>query len=892
MAKDYRLVPAGLWTAPASTKAPNGALLEALNVVSRRPGLVEPRPGFKHSVLYWGEDGPGADVERLHSYAGHLIAQFRSSSALIWDTDFEDPVVLDQDYFDTAEVRKNLYLPAPAGLHKITGLNTAATRAGAPTPAVLVTGVSNGVAVEVGMYVAYRVLTMRKDANGVEVRSAVSGRTIITATSADRQISLKILLATSADFRVGDTIEVYRTVNETTTTPTDELFLAGTFELDAGDLTAGYLDVIDNVPDEELGVALYTNPNQEGIEATHLPLPAAKTMRLFNKSLFLGNLTFPAAQTFNYTPLLTGFATGVQVGVRTLAGGSYTNGSPTVTVTDSSLYKVGQIVDAADAEGDWSGTGYVRITAIPNGTTLTMSHNWAGSTGAATRAVVDSIRIGSEYFPAYKFSALLAAVRGYDLQDVAQGAASPAGSTVVSIDAISDNTDSVTVFDSSRKSFRLTGLTPNQTAPQIWATNGAAYEPVLPEPTVGTGYSLPVERLVNGVMWSNPGEPEHFKAVNIERVGHDADKLMALRTGVRGVICFKTDGAYIVTGVDANTGFRVDELDKSVRMLYPAACAELGTKVYVWGDLGVFECDENGCTNISHPSISDLLIGLQREIGVGNEATPGVWMAANRKDGEVMLSIPQGGIAAYGTQLFVFNQGRAVWTRWFEGESLRHGIEHSDGLLYLQRATTTYKERALTDGQLYASDLENAAVTITAVDTPGTGITIAGGSGWTPAVGDLLLRAGTYALVVAITDATHFEVERALTTGAATAYDGFSAVVTPIAGASSDPGELKTFGEGAVWFHKLDGLREFTLSFKSSLSNTAVTSRRVVSSPRLADSLNNPLRPEAYRFRAPRRHMRCTRLYPSVQIRQAGSRWAIEAVSVSWRQASNRVRNT
>jgi hypothetical protein len=47
---DLHMRPRGLITDPSSTAAPDGALRQALDCVLRRPGIVEPRPGFREGM--------------------------------------------------------------------------------------------------------------------------------------------------------------------------------------------------------------------------------------------------------------------------------------------------------------------------------------------------------------------------------------------------------------------------------------------------------------------------------------------------------------------------------------------------------------------------------------------------------------------------------------------------------------------------------------------------------------------------------------------------------------------------------------------------------------------------------------------------------------------------
>ncbi len=908
LSKDVRFSPRGLWLASAAIEAPKGGLLAAENCVLRRAGLLEPRPGLPKTAVFTYDThpnssklipGPGdtyLSADKAASTDNHRL-RWNNLTAVNLPNDSNDQLEFPDRYARGQRAQGNVYLTTKDDLRKVDEDGGAvAYQATPPTPAVIVTGEGSGVAVESGMYVAYRVVTRRKDSAGLVARSAPSGRALFLAAS-DSQVSLTLLLHRGATaigasydqlyttFLSGDVIEVYRTVNETTNPPTDTMYLVGEIELDSADVTAGYVAVTDNVPDLEIGQALYTNEGQGGAEAANNRPPAAKSLALFNGSLFLGNVKYPATAELAYTALLTSFAT-TQIGVH-VAGGSgsvsFTNGSAVVQVLGLSNIKPGMIIAASSP--NWADTGYVYVVSLDDPTHITVSSTWQGSTGGSTASFLDSIKISdgqfTGYYPVATVRDFMQSLRSVDVHTpLTEG--TPAGPfSMVTVDIVDDDTSAITIYDYARKRFQVTALRGGSSL-EIWATNGDQWSPVLPEPTVVSGKTFAPEEIVNGLAWSNNREPSHFPDTNFEHIGADDEPILALHAIKNALIVFKKDGAFRVSGSGAESGFRVDELDKNVRLVSPDAACELGDKVYAWADTGVYEVDENGTENISDVTLSEVLHPIEVKIGVGNTAAPGAWMCANRREDEILLSVPAQSDLTVGERLYVWNKSQRGWTTWLSSGALRHGISRASGLAISDGTSIRLEQDP--NGTGYVPFLDEAT-SVTISDVSDLNVTINAGSGWTPTVGDVILRGAVYARVTAVTDTTHFAVDLAVTTGAASAYSAYTCTITPIASTGGDPSALKMWGEGSVVWDSLKGLTAYTLSVTSALSDTAVTSARSV-----ATTPATTKRAEAFRFRTPDRHARTTRLYPSVVIRQAGADWAFSAVALSYRPMSSRVR--
>lgn len=894
MSKDAKEVFAGLWTAPANAVAPLGALVEAEEVVCRLPGKIQPRPGFNRTE---GTE----NVRRALSYdMGYITVADGPLTRLSGGSLVKDELGADLPWafdkiFGTA-VRKNEYLTCTDALRKITSISdTVAERAGSPIPSVIFqTSASSGATGPTGPYVAYRALSKRTDANGLITRSNVSGRALVATTSVPTNVTLRILLGknTSKMFVAGDILELYRTFDETVNPPTDELYQVSSITVAAGDITVGYVDFVDAVPERNLGQALYTNISVEGEEAGHVALPTAGCSALFNGSLWLGNLTFPAQAA--YGVMLNGgsFSTLTTVGIATSTQ-TLTNGSASFTSSQAANLQIGMIIQTGVMATDWGTlTEPVRILTIV-GTTITATKTWQGSTSSQAVVFHDSIKIGSRYFPISSMARFLAAVRGTRVGALTtDDLGVQPGSDLVYADNETDNTDAITSVNTGWQYFRLTGLGVDSGSFTVNATKGNLYDP--PIPLIGaTAITVTVEAQPAAVCWSNDAKPEHLKGTNVQELDVPSGRVLSMEP-VRGALMILTDrGAWRASGYEAS-GVRFDQVDRSVRPLNAYCSATLGDTIYVWGDQGVYEGSADAFQSLTPLALAALL-PPQRTIGVGSTTAGGAFLAGNLKDDELIVGVPAVGALTVSERLYVYNRKTKAWTNWLKAHSITCIMyQGASGLVYGYAFTGTNllveKVLDLADPTQNSDTVLAGSVSAVAAD----GVTITSADGNHYAVGDLLVQGGDYFLVTAVASAGHFTVEKAgLVVGSLTAaYIAFTSVITAIGATGGATDVRKLWGEGTIAWGSREGLRQITLTFRSptSLASTESSAVRVLSATRMTDTPITLKAADASRFTVPRVHARSTRLYPSVKIRQAGSRWELETISVKFQAMSDRVR--
>ncbi len=128
----------------------------------------------------------------------------------------------------------------------------------------------------------------------------------------------------SPDAVAGDFIRLYRSVNTSLSTvaPSDELWLTNEVELSSGDITAGYVVILDTTPQSQLVDPLYTNPNLGGgADSANFPPPLYRDVAVWNSQTWYLNTT--GFQELRMQMLGVGATNGVQ-------------DNDTLTITDGS----------------------------------------------------------------------------------------------------------------------------------------------------------------------------------------------------------------------------------------------------------------------------------------------------------------------------------------------------------------------------------------------------------------------------------------------------------------------------------------------------------------------------------------------------------------------------
>lgn len=887
VAHEPDLRPTGLFTDPNPHKGvPKGALRVADDVVLRRDGILQPRPGFR----YDDDLAQGADPLYMIPYDGDILVIGDASSDLTeWESagtavqdDASNALNWDTDHARGAQARGNLYLTTQDAVRKLTsGTDTAAERAGAPRPANLwwLFEITSGTPALVSQYGgrAYTLILERTDANGVVAKSAPTPALIFQNTAAGaRDVQGQVYIGNEAI--AGDVIKVYRTPEVVGSAsangiPGEEYFLVHTHELDASDISSGLYTFNDTLPDTDVGEALYTNPSQEGILQRNDRMHVAKDLALFRGSLFAANTRGPHRLSIVVPQHTTRTASATGVGSRDYTGDTSSGTNTILNMSSTVGLKVGMLVNDSDFPID------TRITGIA-GTTVTVNNNATATNVGNSIRFEDSIRVkigaledryhpmpagGPTEFMKELAADVLSTKSAYVRAETFRR--SKVLDTSVSL-SYQKNEMVIEERDRAGNSF------------EVWATHGDEYEPVIPEPTAGSGLTSSAEIRPNGIQWSKTDQPEHVPEGNFAVIGSDKHEILRLVPTKDALFIFKTDGIWRLTGFGANAGWRIDPIDRTHKLLTPRAATVMGGEVYAWTDRGVVHVTDYGVQKggiLSKLAIGKDLRDIEKDLSKFSSATNGAWLCANEKDDELIVGVPSVVGGNNCDHMMVYNMKTRAWYKWKKAYSYMI-LNPADGLLYGSNNGGEYVEYERRGGSVDTAD-RHYSVTISNVSS--TTITINGGSGWTPAVGDILDQTTDLARVTAVASATEFTVDMTgLSTGAATAYSAYESVIEWVAKTAGAPGTRKHFQSVSVTWEDMINIRQFDMEFTSDIDDDADSETRV-----MTRSLSST-QPRSEYFVVPTDHAMVTQLWPKVKVKQAGSKWEMSGLSLNYKVLS------
>lgn len=881
MSQSLELRPTGLYTDPSPHGgAPPGALRVADNVVLRRDGILQPRPGFEDGksggltaattakalipydgdMLVIGSSGDDA-TEWMDSGSG-VTAD--GSTALSWDTG--------RDHATAVQARGNLYLATQDAVRKLeSASDLTASKVGAPAP----TYISGFAEVTPGSIMdqyggrAYRATIQRTDGNGVVVTSAPSPASIYQSDGAT-SLDLTATIVLGQGTVEGDTIQLWRTPQVVGSVsalgvPGEEYFLVSEQSVTASDVTNGLATVADSVSEKEVGSSLYTNPSREGILQSNDRPHTAKDVALFRGSMFYANTRGPHRLRVA-APVVenqTGNASGV--GSRSITGDTLTGTNTILNASSTTGLLIGQVIIDSDFP---VGT---RITAIA-GTTITVNNNATGTTVTGALSIDDSVRIKVGSLEDQYYSVADAGI--WDLiRGISGGDSSTTGSAYVRAfttlrSVLGDGSPP------SRKEFVLEEIDRAGNSFQVWATHGDEYEPALPEPTEATGTASSADIRPNGIQWSKSDQPEHVPEGNFTTVGGEAEILRLIPTK-DALFIFKKDGIWRLTGFGATAGWRVDPIDRSTYLLNPRCATVMSGSVYAWTNRGVVRVSDFGVADgdiLSKLSIGSDLRSIELALSQYSVDTGGAWVAANEKDDELLVGVPAAAGNTISANVYVFNTKTRSWVRWPLPYS--HAVVRpDDGLLWVGQPAIDSVQKERRGSTVPHSDREYS-VTIT--DVTGTQVTVSSSS-WSPSVGDMVQVGSNLARVVSVTSSTVVSVDMTgLSTGAATAYESFESVIEFVAETGGNPAARKNFQELTVIWEDLIQVREFSVGYTSSAGATEVSETRTMTRS-LAST-----QPRAEYFLVPTEHAMVSQIWPKITIQQAGSAWEMAGIGLTY----------
>lgn len=872
--------PSGLFTDPnPHSEVPEGALNQAVNVVHRRRGLLEPRPGFNE----YTPATVTAEGQELFEYDGDVLIAFidqpisGNNWILEWRSDqsvVTTPPDFNQGAMFAAETRGNLYLNGKDDVYKLEAAQqtTTPTRTGLDGPTALeFVSSAAGDGIAANKDVRYRATNNREDSNGVILESAPS-HALIVENNTGSGIKATIRIALATDAVAGDTIRLYKSEEVANgSTPSEELQLSKQFVLTSTEITNGYVDIVDGTTTGDRLATMYAAPSRGGLTVSNYRPPVAGDIALFKRSLFFGDTRQPHQITLTYTAKSdrTGSATGI--GQRTVSG-TATSGNPTMTAVGSTTgVQVGMIYN--NLGGGFFPNASV-VTAV-TASTITFDQNATGS-GAETGICIDSIEIdGITYANNVPNTFVVAvnigvdAVSGDPLND--NGGIPDPNVYATSLLDTRDGTSGgpTTEYPARLAIIRRDGA---DTSFEIKATHGGEYTPAVPSPTASPGLESTAETRVNAVYWSKDSQPEHVPLLNFVEIG-DGSAIQRIVPTRDAMWVFKEDGIYRLTGNGAGppATWRVDEWDLSHYLAAKKTPAVLDDVVYAWTNRGVIAVSDAGVVNISEPTIQNLLESDQRTATEATDAANAdIFAFAAPITNEYWLSPITGN-----SQMYVWNTFTQSWTAPRSPAAATAGI--------YRRATNQFILLEDVDEPLWESkddttnfpmgDLEYS-ITVT-VTNGGTDVEItANPDSYSPAVGDCVsfnVEGDLYSYITEVVDSDNFVVTPSFgITGAGaamTASTGFDVTIEYQWRSPGGPALSKNFYLTTWTFSRFGRIGSVDYEFTTPLDTAANTQTRAITLD--PSEFNATTEPYQLRGYVDADHARTTQIRPLLTLRAA-----------------------
>lgn len=334
--------------------------------------------------------------------------------------------------------------------------------------------------------------------------------------------------------------QIYRTqgsVSDDTLPDESTLQLLYEANLTAGNISAGSITFVDDVPDDLRGAFLYTNPSTgSGIASANEEPPFARDIAAFKGSMFYADFQTKYIKTINL--------------ISTQAGDLDVNDYVTVTSGATTRTYTAKTVEALNTAGG----GEFKLT-VSGATTV------ASAIDATARSLVKVIN--------RDVSATVYAIYTSTSDGV------PGQITLVS------------------KSFA--------TNFNVQANDQAAAESFSPTLgySVGTASNVIGDNTTrrNGIYFSKTGEPEAVPLAQFFEVGSKSEPILRIVPLRDSLIIIKTDGVYRVNG-DAGD-FVVTTLDQTIICKAADSVATLNNQVYFVSNQGVVAVSDSGATVVS-----------------------------------------------------------------------------------------------------------------------------------------------------------------------------------------------------------------------------------------------------------------------------------------------------
>lgn len=650
--------PRGLVTRPNIYGVyPVGALATAQNLVMRAPGILESAPATVTALTL---PGSGNTIEELLPLPSTKTISWSRTSGFSFSVRVDSTLAaLPSGTFSSTNLfsstgriaalsfRDRVLMSSAQGHLALDPDDYASgsptlRRVGLPQVCINFLGdVSGTVFTAANQACNYALVLRRKYSDGYELASVPSPVRRFISSGANRNAEINFWVS---DIQAGDVIEIYRSARidsaVDTTDPGSTLFLVQSFVYASGST----FSIVDKTSFGPLGVttgkALYTNPAQEGATQSNRRPNIAQCSAVYKNYVFLGNITQRPRFTLKSLGGFQFYAAGGQttgvyanarlngIGSRQFTG-TTVSGNPTITGI-SAAEIVGIVPGQSYDSGPFSGAARVLSVGVSS---VTMTLN-ALSSGTTLHTVSDMLEInGSSYFLGISGASVASLTTAYDLE------VTPAQTYGITEPSIAGGQELVVepkAFD-AYASFALR------------ATNGANYDPPLPEIGSGSTANFSAVTLPNFINWSKESQPEHFPAPHEAAVG--GGQIIAFESTRDALWIFCTDGLCRLSG--AGGQWRVDTVDTTLVLSAPRASCVLRDVVYCYTNQGFGRVTDAGFEPLGDALVGDLLPGAEYT------ETASIILERNETEDEIVIRVDA-------TQVYIYSVRENAYTTLLE----------------------------------------------------------------------------------------------------------------------------------------------------------------------------------------------------------------------------------
>ena len=661
---DVRLEARGLWLDPNELTTPAGAMREALNVRIRRANIIEPRPGFPFEEVT-GASGGGWQIL---AWGGELYGVFGGE---LWRIDTPAEVtaggsslsITSSEAFG-APMGRCFYVTTDDGVYRIAEPgDVTAVLAGIAQGTLPEVSISPGPdPLDDGDQIAMRTL-FSETINGQLLVGAPSDSFLfLNDSGSPRAMQVRIPLPDSVT--AGMSVELYTTAPATApASPGDEMFLAFSHVITAGNVTAGHVTELIGIAPR--GASLYTNETQEGIlQAAYAP-PIAKCLAWWKNMAFYGDTSpqpgyFLRGQvtrddTVGYSSEFTATAT---IGSPTLTVVTYTSGYP---VLAGAYVKLNTQPFAGSA--DAALPAFARVVSTTP-TTITLDQNALSSTGGAFHGF-GVLTVGAVEY-------IVGAEDDY---------ANDQFGTLQSLGALLDAAGVV------RLSADFTDA-----LPAIEWTSDAAFSVSYVGRSIGWGgiygtttvaaASNSTNATPSRVAWSKTLQPEAVPLLQYQDVGDWRQPVMRLIPTRDSLFVLKADGVWRITG-DSPDSLRFEEFDRSIKLIHRRCADAHENRVWAWTTAGIVALSEAGVERMSEPSIKVAIDAQQANVAMHPDVG-GAFVTGCTAQNCVLVGVPATDATTdddTSEYVYVYESNTNAWVRWVAPYQFRGALERNDAIV-------------------------------------------------------------------------------------------------------------------------------------------------------------------------------------------------------------------